>query len=261
MPASIPTLLWWKRMGSKLPKFSFNLSQATFVAAMAKRNSAGPFAAGVLAQGKRDNTGTPDSLYFAPGTAIATNFYPKIDVNQGSITFWITPEWAGNDNLLHYFFSDVVLPINLYKTAGNMLLIQIMNRYMSTSIATWTAGTTYCVCARWDAKNTLDGTNYQCISINDTHVFGTTSAATITGTPGNIQIGSIYYGSDALIEGLTVYRRTLWDGAYGVNVGNGDEINLIYAAGAGADPCTITGSWDITLMIPTDSQVGALVTG
>ena len=66
---------------------------------------------------------------------------------------------------------------------------------------------------------------------------------------------------DSIIEGLTVYRRPLWDGSTGTNVGNGDEINLIHAAGAGADPCLITGSWDVVLCLPTNSTAEEIVTG
>jgi len=43
--------------------------------------------------------------------------------------------------------------------------------------------------------------------------------------------------ANSIIEGLTVYRRPLWDGDYGVDVGNGDEVALI---SAGVDPCTVT---------------------
>ena len=79
-----------------------------------------------------------------------------------------------------------------------------------------------------------------------------------------IRIGSRNDGSapaNAIIEGLTIYRRPLYDGAYGSNVGNGDEINLIYNSGTGKDPTLVTGSWDVVFALPTNSTVGALATG
>ena len=54
----------------------------------------------------------------------------------------------------------------------------------------------------------------------------------------------------------------LHDGTYGVDLqGNGDEINLIYNAGAGTDPTEITGSWDVVFCVPTNATPGILATG
>lgn len=229
--------------------FLFNLSQSTFLAAMSKRNSAGPFAAGVLAQGMLDTSAGADTLAFLRGNQVAGSyFYGNLDAQQGSIVFWITPEWNGNDGLIHYIFSPYA---NVYiaKIAANVLEFSVSAGAgtISVSTAAWTAGTTYCVVCSWDCVNPIDGTNYMRISVNDVHTFGKTSAIILTVPPALWYIGSRLAvpqnrAMDAIVEGFTVYRRVLWDGAYGVNVGNGDEINLIYAAGAGADPCTITGS-------------------
>ena len=157
---------------------------------------------------------------------------------QGSIFFAITPEWAGNDGKRHDF-------VWLYNTGGNfigiikdtsnnLVLFIDGDHTVSVSISTWVAGTTYFVVGRWDSKGTLDGTNYGCLSINDVHTFGATAFGTVgTGSDG-ILIGSGLIGqkypAQALIQGLTIYRRPLFDGTYGVDVGNGDEINLIYNA-------------------------------
>ena len=67
--------------------------------------------------------------------------------------------------------------------------------------------------------------------------------------------------ANARIEALTIYRRPLFDGTYGVDVGNGDEIAAIYNSGNFADPCEITGSWDVVVCFPTDATPGALVSG
>jgi hypothetical protein len=249
-------------MGS-FPTFNFRLSQATFTAAMAKRNSAGPFAAGVLAQGDRAGSTTAMDTASVPlGTAIANKFYPTVDLNQFSISFWITPEWAGSEAVDRFIWGEVN-SLYLYRTSGGLLSIRQTGVDLATvSVAGWTAGTTYHVVLSLSAANPIDGTNYVRWSINDVHTFGRTSAIT-TSSSGNILFGQggVRSSANALIEGLTIYRRCLWDGTYGVNVGNGDEINLIYAAGAGADPCTITGSWDVCLCVPTNSTVGALTTG
>lgn len=248
--------------------FGFEFPLSTFTAGAAKRNSAGPFAAGVLAQGNwAGDLGYLDILAVGTPTKVADRFYNLVDLSQGTIVCWFTPEWNGNDGKYHYIYrvtTGSTTGIFILKTTGNVLQVGVGGQVASVNVAgTIVAGTTYCIVGRWNFNNTLDGTNYACISINDAHTFGMTTKPTDSVTVSSVSLGSsgVNYSSDGLSKGLTVYRRCLYDGTYGHNVGNGDEINLIYAAGAGADPCTITGSWDVTLCVCTDSQVGALVTG
>ncbi|HRN71359.1 MAG TPA: hypothetical protein PLS49_09360, partial [Candidatus Woesebacteria bacterium] len=85
--------------------FNYNSSVDTFTAKMAKRNSAGPFASGVLSQGKWKETGYSDQLTWAAGSQISGSFYQNADLNQGSVVLWITPEWNGNDGKLHIIYN------------------------------------------------------------------------------------------------------------------------------------------------------------
>jgi hypothetical protein len=250
--------------GNKIPSFPFDYSKTTFTAAMAKRNSAGPFAAGVVSQGNRAASASAmDVVSYTDGTKIAgTYFYPRTDYSQGTVVFWVTPEWNGNEAVNRLLWGNVNA-ISVSKTDSGLLLFRVnaVNIHY-IDISAWTAGTTYCVAISWDIYNPIDGTNFARISVNDVHSFGRTSTWTPVQGDGYIGgMGATWSSANALIEGLTVYRRCLYDGAYGVNVNNGDELNLIFAAGAGADPCTITGSWDVCLCVPTNSTVGALATG
>jgi hypothetical protein len=266
----MPIRTIFDRIPAKLArKLTPQALRRTFTPGMAKRlPSAGPFAAGVMVQGKWVDDGKLDQLTVPTGTLIASRFYPNMDLNQGSIVLWLTPEWAGNDSKYHYIFRAATA------SAGNSLLILKLNsnyiqvgigaQVASQSTTSWTAGTTYCIVARWDLQNTLDGTNYLCISVNDVHTFAATSAPTDPVTTSLLYIGlrdAPNFAADALLQGLTVYRRPLWDGAYGCDVGNGDEINLIYNAGTGTDPTEITGSWDVCFCLPTNATPGALTTG
>jgi hypothetical protein len=117
---------------------------------------------------------------------------------------------------------------------------------------------------RWDCNKTLDGTNYACVSIDDSHTFGITTQPTAWEPNAALVVGS-YNGTTqpagAIIEGFTVSRRVWFDGTYGVDIGNGDEINLIWAAGAGKDPTLVVGSWDTVFCLPTNQTAGAMVTG
>jgi hypothetical protein len=228
---------------------------------MAKRATS-VFAAAPIIQGKRDGSGTPDKLE-SPFTSIIGGFCNTLDNNQGTIVFWITPEWNGNDGIAHRIYSgNDVGNIVITKRDTNDLLFRNYNSTpgLSIDVTGWVAGNRYCVVCRWDSKNTIDGTNYMCISVNDVHTFGGT-VPFVPSVPAQIVIGATWNpvaSADSIIEGLTIYRRVLYDGTYGVDVGNGDEVNLI---SAGVDPTTVTGSWDVCFCLPTNATAGALVTG
>ena len=255
--------LWLSAAGGIVP-FDFDASLTTFTPAMAKRTAPGPFAAAPIVQGKLDGSGTPDQIVFSRGSQISDYFYQTFDPRQATIVFWITPEWNGNDGLNHYLFgSQFIDQWTVWKSSSNNLVLTAQGTSISVSVSSWVAGTTYCVVARWDRKNPLDGTNYLSLSINDVHTFGSATApsdyqpateAAIGGAPTTLP-------ANAIIEGLTIYRRPLFDGTYGIDVGNGDEIAQIYNAGAGKDPTEITGSWDVVFCLPTNSTAGSLVTG
>ncbi|HRN70579.1 MAG TPA: hypothetical protein PLS49_05325, partial [Candidatus Woesebacteria bacterium] len=127
------------------------------------------------------------------------------------------------------------------------------------SIADWTAGSTYNIVVRWDTKNTLDGTNYVCFTIDNVNTCGLTQAPS-SDTPYG-KIGSDSVATDALIEGLTVYRRILYEGGIGTNLGNGNEISQIFNSSSGKDPTLVTGSWDVVFSLPVNGQIGEIATG
>jgi hypothetical protein len=246
---------------------NYHTQDVSFTEAMAKRDtSANVFAASPIVQGGWNATGTSDSLTHSRGSAINGYFYPQIDHHQGSLVLWITPEWNGNDGKAHQIYNaSGSSSFLLYKDTNNNLYAMIGNRSMGTSISTWTAGTTYNLVLRWDTDNTLDGTNYISISIDNTHVYGATSAITPNTIALNPIIGS---NANAIIEGLTIYRRPLFDGTNGIDAGNGDEIRLIYDSDSTndgdadgdspQDPTLVTGSWDVVFALPTNSSTGAL---
>lgn len=254
---------------SGLNPFIFNLGDSIFTPAMAKRTSPGPFETAPIYQGDWDGSGVPDVVTFPRGAQLGnpTYFvYSNIDPYQGTVMFWITPEWDGDDGLNHTVydtgsFDDVVIR----KSTLNNLQVLLGGNNVNADISTWTAGTIYFVVVRWDGKNTLDGTNYICISINDVHSFGGTNTPVVDAPAALLNVGSLNGlsgAADAIIEGLTIYRRVLYDGTYGVDDKGGlDELNAIYAAGVGIDPTTITGSNDVVACQPTDSTAGAYATG
>ena len=253
--------------------YDFDLNDITFTPGMAKRTGQAAFDVAMMGpQGKWDGTGTPDIVTFPRGTLLGNQaqfFYSNLDMYQGSISFWITPEWDGDDGLQHVILdSGTTSDVLIRKLAGNSLDASIGGQSRQVDISGWVAGTSYHVVISWDSKNTLDGTNYIRISINDAHTFGATTQLAVDDPQSTIAVGSsgTAGSADALIEGFCISRVPFYDGSYGCPMwfdesGPVDVIAAIYAAGAGADPAQIFGSWDCTLFLPTDQATGALTTG
>ncbi|MFA5136619.1 MAG: LamG-like jellyroll fold domain-containing protein [Patescibacteria group bacterium] len=253
------TLNWGKNY------FNYATAAATFAPAMAKRNSSGPFAQGVIVQGDWDASDIKDELSFSPGNSISGYFYQNVDSYQGSIVFWLTPEWNGNDGKHHELVSANTSRIAIWKGSDNYLYFQHGGQNHKINIDDWLAGTTYSIVLRWDTKSTLDDAHYFDISVDNVQNFGNISSGGAPGSFGMIGIGNkadkTPPNADAIIEGLTVYRRPLWDGEYGINVGNGDEIEQIWNNGSGKDPTLVTGSWDVVFALPTNASSGSISTG
>ncbi len=235
----------------------------TFTPSMSKRTGQGPFAAAPMIQGAWDGIAGIDALSFARGDQISGVFYENYDASQGSIVFWITPEWSGGDGRSHWVYRNRGTNNDIQKMSNNNLRARTSSGLsLSVDVSGWTAGTTYQLVWRWDTQNTIDGSTQAALSIDDVHTYGSTAGGVSLGTVIDIgQDNSNDEAVDAIIEGLTIYRRVLYDGEFGVDANGIDEIAAIHAAGVGADPTLITGSWDVVFCCPTNSAVGALVTG
>ena len=238
--------------------FDYDSTADTFTAGAAKRNSAGPFASGVILQDKYGATGG-DLVQIGAGTSIAGNFKQTVDKDQGSIVFWLTPERVTGSRQRVVDFA-----------AGYIEIINGKLRVDFTSLGyahstTLVAGNTYFVAVRWDTKNALNGTNRGSFTVDGmTEYFGPFLTSLLHGTDMSLGINYAIESTQAIIEGLTLYRRPLYTVGTpntGIDVGNGDEINQIYNSGTGKDPTLVTGSWDVVFALPTNATTGALATG
>ena len=248
----------------RIPTWNFDPSAVTFTAKMAKRTAPGPFDAAPIVQGKFDGSGTPDLLSFPRGAQISGHFYANYDAYQGSEVKWWTPEHSRTasgvaDEYVWYVNSNYYCRYE----HDNAQFVYAVGGQTTTKSHTAVAGTMECVVTRRNVNNKIDGTNYLCISIDDNHTFGATSQPTASAPDTTVYIGSDgdEFPANAITEGVTWYRRELWDGTYGVDAGNGDEINLIWAAGAGKKPEEVTGADDICFQLPTNGTVEELSTG
>ena len=81
--------------GRREPKVDFDLDALTFTPAMDKRVAPGPFDRAPIVQGRWDGAGTSDVVTFLRGDLLANQtdaFRANIDIQQGSIVLWWTPE-------------------------------------------------------------------------------------------------------------------------------------------------------------------------
>ena len=249
--------------GAGVPTWNFDPALATFTAAMAKRTAPGPFATAPIVQGDLDGSGVPDILMYEDGTQISGHFYTAGDGYQGSIVMWITPEedTATMANARYLTPGGV-----MFRISGNNLTVYSgrgATNLGAVNNLNWTAGSLYCFCASWDADNPISGANHVRITINDSHTFIRNTAFTPS-MEDECYPGSLYDGTsqlNAIIEGLTVYRRVLSDGTYGDPATAGvDELLAIYAAGAGKKPEEVCPE-DVVMAFPTNGVAGELATG
>ena len=237
-------------------------SQAlTFTPGMAKV-AGQTFAAAPLVQGHVDGS-AGDVVAVGRGAQISGSFYANLDAITFTLVGNFRTEWAGDDGVAHYlFYSDA--DFYLLKNAANALVLRYSGTNYTGPSVSWAAGSYNVIAVSLSTIATIDGTNYVRFSVEDAHTY-TGAAQPTADTPA----ATLYIGSDdsgqysvgAIAEGLTIYRRVLFDGTYGTDVGNGDELALIYNSGTYKDPCEVTGSWDACFCAPTNATTGALATG
>lgn len=239
MPRLLGTRRTLLRPGGN-PRAYYDPDLVAFTPGMDKRTSPGPFATAPICQGHWDGTGVPDSVEFPRGGLIgnATELrYANLDPYQGTIVFWITPEWDGNDGKDHWVLYAGDIAIRKHATSLLYGYFGFWSQLVTVDVSGWTAGTTYCIVFRWDARSTLDGTNYAALSINNAHTYGGA-----VGTDTDLVVDPVIlgedgisrYAADSIIEGFTIYRRVLVDSnGYGTRPMNGnqysdDELGAIY---------------------------------
>ena len=225
------------------------------------------FATGLKIQGDANGF---DRLTAPRGAEISAPYYRHIDPHQGTLLLWIRPDWDGDDDTVHTILYDAFDGIHITKTADNTLAFNTDQTARATvDVSGWTAGEKHLLVIRWNAINPINATQHVCITVDATHTFAGTDAWTPQTPAESLHIGSTPLDAptahlgpvDGLIEGLTLYRRILYDGTYGTDAGNGDELDLIYNGGDFAKPIPITGREDVVLYVPTDESAGVLSTG
>jgi hypothetical protein len=257
----MPNPLLIRKLFSTPLKFKYLKALSTFTPSMAKR-AGSTFAAAPMVQGARDGSGTPDVLSVPRGDVVSGNFYANFDPYQGGGACFWTPEFSKAQTYANEYLWSAGASYRLYYSAAGSFVL-LWGGQSLTVAHTTVAGTRISLAWAGSCINTLDGTNYLMLSINDTQTYGGTTLPTASASGATGAVGSYgdAYPANGLIEGLVFYRRPLWTGAYGVDMSNGvDEVAAHRAAGVGADLALTTGADDVVLSGPTDGTPGALVT-
>ena len=234
-------------------------NEHTFVAGMAKREGT-IFAGAPIVQGLWDGSGVPDVLTFPRGDQIINNWYANFDPYQGGAFLTFKPEQSSGDRTGVAYLWWVSASYHMEYDYDNGRYSLTIGGQTFTLAQVIVAGTVEYIACGYDTINTIDGDNYAYISRNDVQAYGITTQPTVGIPSAAIGVGSDTAASpaSAIIGGLLFVRAVPYTGEFGLDIGVGD---VLAAHAGGADPALSFGAWDSTLSIPTDSAVGALVTG
>ncbi len=189
-----------------------------------------------------------DDLQYSRGSKTQNNesvVYENFDPHQGTLEFWVRPNWDGDDGVNHWIYSfndygdipSIALLHNIYDD----LIFYIADDSGPLTLATydasgWTAGTWYHIVAVWDSNNTVNGSNYIHLYESGTSRDGTTDQPSITDlkTYTTFHIGEKGDGDDLQFNGTIAGRilnRPL----------TSTEVTALYNSGSGStDTFTVT---------------------
>ncbi len=179
-----------------------------------------------------------DDLQYPVGSASLNSdvVAELLSANQGTLEFWVRPNWDGDDSFGHSLLTITFNASNLFslqKNANPAFGMHFVIRTNATSyqalssISSWTAGGSHQVVAVWDNNNITNGTDKLTLYIDGSRVAG--SATLIT---------PAILGSDFILGGTgdlngAIYGRIL-DRPL-----SAAEVTALYAAGAGSLDSTV----------------------
>jgi len=186
-----------------------------------------------------------DNLQYTRGSLLGGDgsgvVYENFDPHQGTLEFWVRPNWNGDDGISHRIFETGVSATNnlirLVKSTDSHLYFTIWDKdstehnvaYNVSSV--WTAGNWYHIIATWDFKNNAM-VLYESGTLRDDTGHGLSSDS-INNVASTLQIGqgiSQTYQFNGVISGRILNRPL-----------TSTEVTALYASGAGhTDTFTVT---------------------
>ena len=144
--------------------------------------------------------------------AIAEN----INTAQGTLEFWVRPNWDGDDGFAHYVFdvasSATANRILIEKEANSELQFWIRDKddddhYLIYDVSSWVAGVWYHVVATWDFKNDSMALYEAGILRDDAPSGSALSSDAIDALPANFNIGANFPSNFQLNGSLKYHIR------------------------------------------------------
>ena len=142
-----------KLTGNKIKPFVFSTKNVTLNVSAARReppSGAKVFTTGVLGTGKADGSSGIDGITYSIG-AVTDKFYQTLDTQQGTILFWITPQWGTggipSSGITRSLFRPNGSDYLAIYASSNTLIFYLMDgvQACSVNISSWVAGQTYLV--------------------------------------------------------------------------------------------------------------------
>jgi hypothetical protein len=256
--------------------FTFGLDAATFTPGMVTRKPAdGPFSAGAAFMLHGLDSKEGDSIVLPVGDRFGNGFYDNFDLNQGTIVFFLRPQYDGSlpSEIAYRKVFEIEDGFRLYLSTTPDLRVRFYNGndWTFTSIpcpGAFLPGEQYLVAVSWTSQGTIDGSNNLRVTINNTHYYETIDLEGEWSVGEDMIFGAEFAASpfaafSGEITGPFIYRRVLYGDGYGADLDGGiDVLDEIYNGGSFNDPTEITGgAWDVTLGAPTNATVGPLTSG
>jgi len=195
-----------------------------------------------------------DNLQYTRGSKTQNNesvVYENFNPNQGTLEFWVRPNWDGDDGEGHYIV-DIANSADtnrmvFYKSSAGVLRLLFRDKDDDDHIvqydvsSVWTAGNEYHVVVTWDL-NAPSMALYTAGTLRDNTYAGTINSGDVDALPSNFQIGenyaeysqfdgtiagrilnrpltsaevtALYNGGDGTTESFSVTPDTVWMGTY-----------------------------------------------
>ncbi len=192
-------------------------------------------------------SGSGDNLQYSRGsqsTPDGTNVvYENFDPNQGTLEFWVRPNWDGDDGLRHYITQGWHDTNNRFQIRKDISTNDLYFSYYANSsgadvgaydISSWNAGVWHHIIGVWDKNNVTNGTDNITLYVDGSRIAGNvTDPGQAEGVDTDFHIGSGRDGADQFNGTIAgrILNRPL----------TSTEVTALYNSGAGStDTFTVT---------------------
>lgn len=194
-----------------------------------------------------DLTGVNTPTY-SDNTYINPLMYNSINPHTGTISFWITPDWDGDDGENHYVFFNRYNSTNyivIYKATNNYIYFKNLynNNYVQCSydLSSWVIGESHHITMVWSV-HTIDGTDTMQLYIDGSEVNSSSTVFDIpAGVEENMDFGQYdeAYQIDGIITGFQIshipYKDTITN-AEAAGMSETMSVEYLYNSGSGNIP-------------------------